>query len=57
MFKVYEEKEYKENPHYYKDILKPIIDQHIERRDYLDTKSNATLSPLKRKREEMLSQE
>ena len=52
---VYEEKQFNENPHYMRDVLMPMIERRVSRREHLDTNANAMLSPLHRKREEILS--
>lgn len=52
---IYEEKQFHENPHYMKDVLIPMIEKKVSRREFLDTNANSLLSPLHQKREEILA--
>lgn len=44
---IYEEKQYKENPHYFKDVLMPFLKRQEQQREHLDTKMGQMVAPLK----------
>ena len=51
---IYKEEEFKNNPRYVMDVLKPDIEAKLSQRDYMDTRSNILMNPLAKKRAEML---
>ena len=43
---LYKEKEYNENPHFVRDVLTKELEEALKIRDFMDTKVNASYSPL-----------